>query len=642
MAARTIEQGLLVDEKPVRSSGRTTFKDKLINVLPIVDWLPEYRAREELPQDISCGITLGCVLISQSLAHAKLCGVSVIHGPYSCIFPPLVYAFFGTCHEASVGTGGLVALLVGKALEVYDTEAERTEKGAILSVVVGVFLTIMGIGKMAFMVRFLSRPALSGFITASAIMIILSMAGGMLGMPAEYSGKRFISGVVFDPLNLKFLNVPTTVMSLVAFAWFETCKKLKKTSLAKTSLKWVLMFKELIGLAVGSVVCIFFAESAGIELIGHVDSGIPTPTFPITSTQSLSEAQDMLANGALIAVVVFISSWGSAKKCALKNHYHVTAFNELVALGLANVSSAFLGGVPTQIGLSRSALAMTLGVKSQVGAGMVVAAVLSLIVKFGAPLIYYVPGGILNTIIIFAAQELFEFEQPRSLFKFKEYKDCACWIVGFVATLMFGCVKGITIAVVVSMVLVMYSVVEPNISILAERPDDKQWVKREMHPEAAERKGMLVLRVEGPMFYANMESLQEQINLMELEAANRDQPVTLIILSAASISFIDSTALQVLEEMIGAWKGRGIQFYIANAFGDCKELIETVLKDALLKDDDVSAPIGALADKQKPVETMERKYRRASARAMPQMIDMTSSDSAAALQASNMRGSEQF
>merc|ERR1712224_1034017 len=194
------------NKKPGLSTGQLIKK-----YIPILEWLPNYKA-EFLLKDLSCGATLGCVLIAQSLAHASLSEVDVINGPYTCILPPLAYAIFGTCGQASVGTGGLVALLTGLTLAelkvdgVFLNLEQRTHACAILAFMVGAILVVMSLMRLSFIARFLSRPALSGFITGSALLIVEAMLGPMLGLPKSAVRGGIVSHTFKHPEIVKLIN----------------------------------------------------------------------------------------------------------------------------------------------------------------------------------------------------------------------------------------------------------------------------------------------------------------------------------------------------------------------------------------------------------------------------------------------------
>uniref|UniRef100_A0A7S2PKC6 STAS domain-containing protein n=1 Tax=Zooxanthella nutricula TaxID=1333877 RepID=A0A7S2PKC6_9DINO len=578
-------------------------------VMPILDWLPYYPVRESLLPDVSGGLTLGAVLMGQSLAHADLCKVNLINGPYSCIMPPIVYSMFGTCLHASVGTGGLVSLLTGEQLAQYGDDIDfRTHVGSIMTLEVGLFIFLMGVCKLAFLVRFLSRPALSGFITASAYLIMLSQVVPMLGLPAWVKGG--IVSVVRDHVGyLWYLNHATTVLSVLCLAFLMNAKRLKKVK----ALKFVSDFKELLLMAATCVFAKYFnAQVAGsegyewlqpIKVIGPMPSGLPGFSMPLTlSRDDLRLAKEVLPGAIMVALVVFISSFAAAKKFSMKGGYQVKAFNELVGLGLANVVGAANGAVPTQVGLSRCGIAYQCGVQSQLGSGILVAAVVAACTAALSGYLYHVPKCVLNCIIVNGASHLPELDEGAKLwtlfrdprFNWKSRMEFTVWFGAFCCSMYFGAFIGMAVAVVVSLGLILYQVVNPEITELGYRAADgdnhargeraRKWMNLKHHQSRREDR-ILVCRLEGPLFYANVDSLQEYLDDMEVQFQEETGDAYKgIILSAAAIPFIDTTATSTLQEMIKSYSERRILFFIANTFGQAGRFVSDKIEESMEKE----------------------------------------------------------
>lgn len=555
--------------------------------MPIVQWLPEYPWKENSAKDFAGGATLGCILVAQSLAHADLCKVALINGPYSCILPPIIYSLFGTCVHSSVGTGGLISLLTGEKLAAYGDLEERTHAGAIFTLLVGGMIALMGIFRLSFLVRFLSRPALSGFITASAILIIVSQLAPMLGLPKGKAGG--IGDILLhDPAFLKSFNLPTLVLSVLAYAFLSNAKRLKKLH---WSLKLVGDFKELFILGCSAAFCYKEGKRLNIEVVGSVPSGLPGVAWPLQSPSDFSLAKEMLPGAFLVALVTFLSSFAGAKKFAMQAGYQVVAMNELLALGFANISGAFCGAVPTQIGLSRMGIAYGAGVRSQLGANVYVAVVVAAVVQLFSAYLYFVPRCVLNAIIVNGASHLMEWSQMKWLWSLCRkspndhvrmyYVDFTVWWVACLCTLRMGAFAGILVAVGASLLLIVYQVADPPLIPLGYVEDRGRWMNLWSHDEARERSGMAVFRIEGPLFYANIESVQEWLAELEVTRAAEGDPLKAVILSAAAMPFVDTTAIQALKQTIENYHQRNISFLIANASGQPSRIFKQVLKDLL-------------------------------------------------------------
>ena len=246
--------------------------DACARQLPSLEWIKAYDFAW-LWNDVAGGITLGLVLLAQSLAHAHLCGVAPIRGPYACLLAPLAYALLGTCHEASIGTGGLVSLVVSEQLaREYATPEERSARAATCALLVGLVLCVMGLLRLAFLVRFLSRPALSGFISGSALLIIKSMSGPMVGghlpRPDEHAHRS------------------TALLSAMCLAWLFAAKPLanaaRGTALERVA-EGAARFKALVALALASA-AVSLKLAPGVGVVGEVPQGLPPIKLDVLST----------------------------------------------------------------------------------------------------------------------------------------------------------------------------------------------------------------------------------------------------------------------------------------------------------------------------------------------------------------------
>ncbi|CAJ1428162.1 unnamed protein product [Effrenium voratum] len=335
-----------------------TWRERISKFLPIAAWLPSYNFREHGIKDLSGGITLGCILVAQSLAHADLCKVDLIHGPYSCILPPVLYSLFGTCIHSSIGTGGLISLLTGEQLVNYGDLEQRTHAGAVFTLLVGIVITLMGVFRLAFLVRFLSKPALSGFITASAILIMASQFKPMLGIPKSDTGGIFAIAW-FHPKELQDVRPATICVSICAIAYLSFIKTAKAYH---WTLRFLGDFKELSLLSLSAIAASRFASEFGVAVVGDVPAGLPKVSWPMQTSEDLALAKEMLPGAIMVALVTFLSSFAGAKKFAMQAGYQIIAINELLALGVANLGGALCGAVPTQrLGFRRKGRRSCLG-----------------------------------------------------------------------------------------------------------------------------------------------------------------------------------------------------------------------------------------------------------------------------------------
>eukprot|EP00439_Symbiodinium_sp_Y106_P085538 s562_g28.t3 len=329
------------------------------------------------------------------------------------------------------------------------------------------------------------------------------------------------------------------------------------------------------------------AEPFGIAIIGHVPEGFPALAWPLQTSDDWQLAKELFPGAVMLALVNFLSSFAAARKFAMKAGYQVVAVNELLALGAANVGGAMCGAVPTQIGLSRMGIASAIGVRSQLGANIFVACVIAVILLLLSPYIYYVPRCALNIIIILGASALTEFNHAAWLWSLRSTRtgqrtyvvDYAVWWVAFLFTLYLGALKGILGAVVVSLVLIVYQVADPPITTLGYCEGRGRWLNVKERKDTTQRPGILSFRPEGPLFYANVERMEEWLDEMEISASAEGRPLKSIILSAASLPFMDTSAVEALGMMFEAYRKRKIAFLIAHASGQPRQILLHVLGD---------------------------------------------------------------
>mmetsp|Transcript_34561 Transcript_34561/g.78974 ORF Transcript_34561/g.78974 Transcript_34561/m.78974 type:complete len:697 (-) Transcript_34561:74-2164(-) len=621
----------------VDSRAHVDMKASLRRIFPILEWLPKYPLSDgsslalvgtkpspswvmtKLLPDLSGGLLLGCILEAQSLAHAGLCGVRLINGPYSCILPPIFYVFFGTSVHSSIGTGGLVSLLTGEQLAHIATVDERTYASGILTLEVGMILALMGICNLGFFVRFISKPVLSGFVTASAILIILSQIAPMLGLPEAQSKGGIVHVVLHHLQYLAHMNTATFVLSAISLTWLMNAKRLKGIKKAP-ALKYFSDFKELLLLVLGAVFCKHYnaqcAAGTEIHVVGEVPLGLPELHVPIRGSNDIALAKELFPAAVLVALVVFLSSFAGAKKFGLMDGYQVRAFNELLGLGFANMAGAFMCSVPTQIGLSRMGIARGAGIKSQVGANLSVGIIVALITAFFSQYLYHVPRCLLNAIIVNGASHLTEFDEAETLYKFskagsdysvKMRAEIVVWLTGLFATLFFGALNGMLVAVGVSILLILAQVSDPRIVALGYdtrtvedehheeehgkplKPRPRRWRDRSKQSDKTrimEESNILVFRLEGPLFFANADQLQEWLEEEEVQCIARrgtEGAYEGIIFSAGAVSFMDTTAVEALKKMIDSYTKRKIPFFYANTFGQVGRLLTKELDPLIYK-----------------------------------------------------------
>jgi len=315
----------------------------LKSLMPILDWAPRYQ-RDDLGSDIIAGLTVGAMLVPQAMAYALLAGLPPEVGLYAATIPVIIYAVFGTSRQLAVGPVAIVSLLTASALAplVEEGTAGYLGAAALLALMVGIVHIVLGLGRLGFLVNFLSHSVLVGFTAAAAIIIGFSQVKHIFGISTERQDHFYETVVEFFE-NVADLNTTTLALGLTALAGLFTLKRFAP----KVPAALVVVVASILAVE------LFDLESRGVKVVGDIPDSLPTFALPDFSGSLVGN----LASTALVITLVgFMESIAVAKVYARRHRYDVDANSELVGLGAANVASGLFGGYPVTGGFSRTAV----------------------------------------------------------------------------------------------------------------------------------------------------------------------------------------------------------------------------------------------------------------------------------------------
>ncbi|MCB9235057.1 MAG: solute carrier family 26 protein [Bacteroidia bacterium] len=523
--------------------------------IPILQWLPKY-GKSELKGDLFAGLTVGVMLIPQGMAYAMLAGMPPIYGLYASIIPLIIFAIFGTSRQLSVGPFAMVSLLVAAGVSTLAApeSAEYLQLAILLAFMVGVMQFALGAFRLGFLVNFLSRPVISGFTSAAALIIAFSQLKHLLGVEIPRSQNVLEIGLkaIEQAGQLHWLTLGT---GLAGIAFLLGLKKIKKSLPAA-------LFIVILGIA---AVWLFKLESTGIKIVGKVPDGLPhfeTPALQWASIKALFPI------ALAISLIGFMQSYAISKTIQQKHpEYKLDPNQELIGLGLANLAGSFFKAFPVAGGLSRSAVNDQSGAKTGM-ASVFSATLVALTLLFLTPVFYYLPNSILAAIIMVSVLSMLDVRMARELWK-SDKTDFIMLVVTFLVTLAFGIEWGIGAGVVLSLVMVLYRSAYPHVAELALIRGTHHYRNVERYPDQIEqRDDLLIVRFDSRLFFANAGFFQEKIEQLEGE---RGDKLKLVVLNAEAIPGIDSTGAFTLKEVIQGYQARGIRFVIARANGPVRD-----------------------------------------------------------------------
>ncbi|GGG40826.1 sodium-independent anion transporter [Croceivirga lutea] len=525
--------------------------------LPILDWLPKYN-KANLSSDVFAGITVGVLLIPQGMAYAMIAGLPPIYGLYASLMPQVVYAFMGSSRQLSVGPVAMDSLLVALGLGALSLSGvnEYVAMAILLAFMMGVVQLILGVAKMGFLVNFLSKPVISGFTSAAAIIIGMSQLKHLLGIDIPGSNKiqhLFVQAVnAIDGTHLLTLSI-----GIVAIVLIKIMRRINKK-----------IPSALIVVVLGIVtVYLFQWNLQGVKIVEQIPSGLPSFQLPELNSERIG---DLIPVALTLALIAFMEAISVSKAVAERHpEYEIDANKELVALGTSNIVGSFFQSYPVTGGFSRTAVNDEAGAKTGISS-VVSALVIALTLLFLTPLFYYLPNAVLAAIIMVAVFGLIDFKYPVQLFN-RRKDEFFLLIATFIITLTIGIKEGILIGVLLSLLIMVYRTSVPHVAILGKIKGMDYFKNIKRFTEGVENpEEILMLRFDAQLYFANAAFFKKTI---EQQVEKKGNALQYIILNAEAINYIDSTAVLMLQTVVEELKQKNITFKIAGSIGPTRDII---------------------------------------------------------------------
>ncbi|MBO6718238.1 MAG: sulfate permease [Rhizobiaceae bacterium] len=535
---------------------------QLLRSWPPLTWGREY-GRDALTNDLSAAVIVTIMLIPQSLAYAMLAGLPPQVGLYASILPLVGYALFGSSRVLAVGPVAVVSLMtaaaIGKVAPAGSTEAIAA--ALVLALLSGLMLLALGVLRLGFMANFLSHPVISGFITASGILIAAGQIKHILGVPASGHTLQEITVSLLE--NAGETNVFTLAVGVGAAAFLYWSRRGLKKLLVNTGLRnrlADLIAKSAPVAAVGITslsAWAFDLGDLGVKLVGVVPRGLPpltVPTFDPDLWLSLA------ASAALITVVGFVESVSVAQTLAAKRRQRINPDQELVGLGAANVAAGFSGGYPVTGGFARSVVNFDAGAETP-AAGIFTAVGIGLATLFLTPLLLYLPQATLAATIIVAVLSLVDFSILSRSWTYSK-ADFAAVSATILATLFIGVEIGISAGVGLSLLIYLYRTSKPHVAVVGQVPGTEHYRNVLRHAVVTDP-SILSVRVDESLYFANARFLEEFL----FDLVSRNPEVRHVILMCPAVNAIDLSALESLETINRTLAETGVTLHMSEVKG---------------------------------------------------------------------------
>jgi len=516
----------------------------------LLHYRPEY-----LPRDVAAGISVAAVAIPVAIAYAQLGGFPAVTGLYASILPLVVYAIFGTSPQLMVNPDAatcamvavIIAPLAGNDPEVY------LSLSVALAVLTGIVSIVAGLSRLGFLADFLGTPVLVGFLNGISISIFLGQIGKVFGF--AMTGHGIIPRLVEFLSKLPQTHLPTLLVGGFAFVLI----RLVRRYFPKLPAPFIAVAAAI------AIVKLFNLEQYGVAILGPVPAGLPHLRVPHIEGEHVAG----LLNGALgLGLVTFSSGMVTARSFAVRNHYDLDVDREFIALGACNIAAGLSQGFAVSGADSRTAIADSMGGKTQV-TGLVAALAMALVLLFFTGPLSYLPVAALGAVLISAAVGLFDFRSLEHLWRVSK-REFAVSIVATLAVVAFGGLEGILIAVALATLFVVIRTARPHDALLARAPGEKGFhdLTHSAHP--TEHPGLVLFRFPAAILFFNATYFKSRVE--DVLAERRD--TKWFVVDGSPINAIDATAAGMIEALAQELSSRGIRLGFANVRSEVTSVLE--------------------------------------------------------------------
>ena len=530
--------------------------------LPVLRWGRTY-SRELFTADLLAAVIVTLMLIPQSLAYAMLAGLPPEVGLYASILPLLVYTVFGTSNTLAVGPVAVISLMTAAAVARVAPQgtADYLAAAMILAVISGLILLAMGAMRLGFLASFLSHPVISGFITASGLLIAASQVKHILGVKA---GGQTLPEILMSLFaHLSEVQPVTMAVGLFALGFLIWSRK-RLTPLLK-SRGWAEKQAQIVARAAPVLAIIattlaawgFGLEARGTAIVGAIPAGLPGLSLPVFDPALWAK---LFVPALMLSIVGYVETVSVAQTLAARRRERIDPDQELLALGASNIGAGLAGGFPVTGGFARSVVNFDAGARTP-AAGALTAVGMTLAVFTLTGALYYLPQATLAATIIVAVLTLVDFGALRRVWTYSK-ADGAAMIVTILAVLLFGVEPGIMAGVGLSLALHLYRSSKPHYAVVGQVPGTEHF-RNVLRHRVVTVPEVLSIRIDESLYFPNARFLEDTL----YGAVAADKRIRHVVLMCPAVNFIDSSALESLEAVNRQLSDAGVKLHLSEVKG---------------------------------------------------------------------------
>ncbi len=534
----------------------------LSRYLPILNWASSY-SRETLSADATAAIIVTIMLIPQSLAYAMLAGLPPEIGLYASIAPLVIYTIFGTSMTLAIGPVAVASLMTASAIGELVQRGTPEYLGAaiVLALISGLILIAMGLARLGFLANFLSHPVISGFITASALIIAIGQLKHILGFNVD--GHNLVEQISSLVAGISATHMVTLVIGMGVAGFLLWSRRSLAPLLLRMGMSMAFAGSlskaaPVVAVMVTTLsVWLLELQTAGVSVVGDIPRGLPNPTLPEFDAELWGT---LFLPALMIGIVGYVETISVAQTLAAKRRERIDPDQELVALGASNVGSALSGGFPVTGGFSRSVVNFDAGARTP-AAGALTALGIALATVFLTPLLFFLPKATLAATIIVAVLSLIDLRSIKRTWTYSK-SDFTAMLGTIIGTLVLGVEIGIAIGVLASLVLFLGRTSRPHFAIVGRVRGTEHYRNVKRH-SVKTTPGVLSLRIDESLYFPNARFFEDTIN----DAVALNPEIRDVVLMCSAVNFIDASALESLEQIDHRLKDAGLRLHLSEVKG---------------------------------------------------------------------------
>ncbi|WP_281297733.1 SulP family inorganic anion transporter [Flavobacterium limnophilum] len=532
-------------------------------LFPPALWFKGYN-KKTLKGDFTAGITLAAYGIPVSLAYATLAGLPPEYGIYGYLLGGFFYALLGTSKQLAIGPTSAISLLIGTTIaDMANGDVQRWADIASLTALVFAVLALLAyLLRLSGIINFISETVLVGFKAGAALTIGLTQLPKLFGVNG--GGENFLERIIALIQQLPETNSSVLIFGIAAIVILIFGEKIapgKPVAIIIVIISIFLITTTSLGLQ-------------GISTVGRIPSGLPEFHLPSLRFRDIDGVFPLAMACFLLS---YIESVSAARTLAQKNGYFIDPRQELLALGIANAAVALGQGYPVAGGLSQSAVNDTAGAKTSLSLVFASAAI-AFCLLFLTDMLQYLPNVILAAIVLVAIRGLFDLKEMKHLYKINK-EEFFVAMIALVGVLVFGILRGVLLAAIVTLVLLLKATSNPNVAFLGRIPGTKRYSDLERHPDNEIIESVLIVRVESAILYFNVENIKEEI---WSKIDNETHPIKTVILDLNSSPHVDIAGARFLKQLFIDLKKKKIALKIAEARSEVRDTLRSENLEDLL------------------------------------------------------------